>query len=139
MAKGRKTDWTPEMIQKLKDEFPTRFNKELASELGIGWRTLVRKARELGVDKEEGFLDKNRDTITQMATEAKPRNPMLGVRGWSVPGGEAFRFKPGNVPKMKTDPDLVQRVHQTRNETIKRDKLRRKYGLTPITKFKRLG
>ena len=43
------------MITRLKTEYPTQYNKELAAELGVSWRSLVRKARELGVEKRTRF------------------------------------------------------------------------------------
>lgn len=128
--------WTPEMFAKLTDKFPNTFNKELAEELGISWRTLIRKARELGLEKEESFLEKNKTVIQTMAKAARSPNKTKGQKGWTVPGGEKYQFKPGHIPKMKTDKSLVERVHKTRNETIRRDRIRRKIGLTPLTKFK---
>jgi len=85
------------MIKKLKEEFPYRFSKELAAEFEIGYRTLIRKARELGIDKELGFLEKNRKKITQMAIKARPLNPTSGLKGWSVPNSENTRFIKGQI------------------------------------------
>ena len=129
-------EWTAEMLETLNNKFPVTFNKELAEELGVSWRTLVRKARELGIEKEIGFLDKRREAITKMAQTARPENPTKGQKGWSVPGSEKYRFKKGHIPAMKTDSELVERVRQTRNETIRREKIRLKIGLEPMTKLK---
>jgi hypothetical protein len=128
-------NWTPVMIQKLKIEFPVRFNKELAKELGVGWRSLVRKAREMGVEKEPDFLENRRHVITEMAVKAN-HNPNTGNKGWSVPNSEYTRFKKGNVSVMRTNPDVVEKVRVKRNKTIKRERLRLKYGLLPLTKLK---
>jgi hypothetical protein len=132
----RKIEWTPDMLQKLKERFPVEFNKDLAKELGISWRSLIRKARELSIEKEPQFLDKRRTTISRMAQESRPPNPTKGLKGWCVPNSEQFRFKPGHVPRMAFDPKLVERVHATRNETIRRDRIRAKIGLPRLTKFK---
>ena len=43
MAKGIKINWTDEMIQKLKDEFSYRFNKDLAKDLGVSWNKKNKK------------------------------------------------------------------------------------------------
>lgn len=130
-----KKNWTPEMIQALYEKFPVTYNKVLASELKVSWRTLVRKARELGIYKEPGFLETRRVEIEKMANANKPSNPMKGVKGWSVPGGESYRFTRGHIPAMATDPSLVKRVHETRNETIRRDRIRMKLGLSRLTKI----
>ena len=38
--KGKKTEWTPEMISKLKQEFPTRISVDIAKELNLSLRTI---------------------------------------------------------------------------------------------------
>ncbi len=129
-----KIDWTAEMIQKLREEFPLRFNKELAAELNVGWRSLVRKARQLGIDKEPRFLDKNRDIIIKMAV-ANNRNKYTGCKGWSVPNSAGTRFKKGDISIMTTDLSVVEKVRESRNETIRREKIRIKYGMRRLTKL----
>jgi len=131
-----KINWTPEMIVKLKADYPIRYNKELAKELSVSWRSLVRKAREFGIEKEEGFLEKRKPEIQAMAREAHPPHPFKGVKGWCVPNSENHRFRRGQVSKMKTDPELVQKVRTKRNETIARDRRRLRLGLSPLTKLK---
>lgn len=130
--KGLKTIWTPEMIEKLTNEFPYRFSRDVGKDLGLSIRTIIRKARELGLEKEEGFLAKNRAEISKLAIEAKPPNPMKGVKGWSVPGGEKFQFKPGEKRYLIN----YKKVHEKRNETIRKERLRIKYGLPRKTKLK---
>lgn len=46
------------------------------------------------------------------------------------------RYQKGNIPDTATDAALVKRIHLKRNDTIRRDRLRRKYGMSPLTKFK---
>lgn len=55
---GRKKSihWTGNMLSDLKRHFPTTKNKELAELLGVSERTLVRKARELGIGKNPEWL-----------------------------------------------------------------------------------
>lgn len=43
--------WTPQMIADLRRWFPTTLNEELAGILGVSQRTMIRKARELGLQK----------------------------------------------------------------------------------------
>lgn len=129
-------EWTDEMIDIITSKFATSFNRDLAYELGVSMRTMIRKARELGLEKEHGFLDKNRKKISQMARDARSPNPTKGQKGWSVPGGERYQFKPGHVPAMKNNPELIERVHRKRNETIKNEKFRLRVGLQPETKLR---
>jgi len=127
--------WSEKMLEIIKEKFSFTFNRELAKELNVSMRTLIRKARELNLEKEPDFLDKNRETITKMAV-ANNYNKYTGVKGWSVPNSEMTRFKPGQSSLMKFDRDLVARVHKTRNETIKRERIRMRLGLSRLTNLK---
>ncbi len=128
--KGLKTNWSNEMIEKLKIEFPNRFSRDIGKEMGISIRTVIRKARELKLEKIENFLDQNRSEITRLAQENKPPNPMKGVKGFVVPGGVKHQFKKGHIPM-----NNPEKSRNTRNETIQKEKLRIKYGLPQKTKL----
>ncbi len=97
-------EWTPQMLKLLRDFFPIMFNEALAKWIGVSQRTLIRKARELGIEKQEGFLEKRRDDIVRRASEArKARGDVKGT--WfkkgirSNPAGE---FKKGHVESPET-------------------------------------
>ena len=79
-------DWTAEMIDTITSKFATSFNRDLAGELGVSLRTLIRKARELGLEKEPGFLEKNRKTISKMAKDA-----LLEVKTYRIISGRDRR------------------------------------------------
>lgn len=130
--KGTKTTWTPEMLDKLKSEFPYRFSRDIGKDLGLSIRTIIRKARELGLEKQQGFLDQNRNEISKRAQEARPENPNKGDSSFRIPGGEKYLFKTGQARY----PVDYTKIHQKRNETIKKERLRLKYGLPPKTKMK---
>jgi hypothetical protein len=130
-----KITWTCEMVETLRNEFPTSFNKELAKKLGVSWRSLVRKARELGIEKEANFIESRRPEIVKMIARVRKANPKQTGKGFVVPNSEQYRFKAGHVPRMKHDRGLIDKVHKTRNETIKRERIRIKYGLPRITKL----
>lgn len=133
---SKKIIWTSYMIDRLINEFPFRFNRILATDLNVSMRSLIRKARELNINKEPNFLEKNRDKITEMAIKAHPPHPHIGDSNWSVPNSEATRFQKGNISPMGTSHKVVRKCHKTRNETIRMEKLRLKYGLNQKTKLK---
>lgn len=130
--KGAKIHWTDEMILKLKAEFAIRFSRDIGADMGISIRSVIRKARELGLEKEAGFLDKNRKEISARAQEARPENPTKGDSSFRIPGGEAFQFKKGQA----RHPVDYEKIHEKRNATIQKEKLRIKYGLQQKTKLK---
>ena len=124
------------MIYMVKKYFPVKYNRVLAAELNVSMRSLIRKARELGIEKETNFLEIRRDEITKMAVIAHPPNQHKGHIGWYVPNSEETRFKIGNVSIMTINPAVVEKVRTKRNQLIKREKIRAKLGLSPISKIK---
>lgn len=117
--------WTSRMLKLLADYFPTMFNKPLARWIGVSERTLIRKARELGIDKAEGFLDTRRADITELAADALRR----GYRSGRIKGGfqkgvhsnPAGEFKHGHVEspetKAKRSASLRRTFAKKRNQT----------------------
>lgn len=97
-------EWTPQMISTLGHFFPTMFNRYLAQWLGVSLRTLIRKARELGLEKEEGFLDKKREKINELAGEAlRARGDVDGT--WfkkGVRNNPSGEFKKGHKESAET-------------------------------------
>jgi len=134
--KPYKIDWTPEMIHRLKYEFKYAYNKTLAIDLGVSWRSLVRKARELGLEKEEGFLEKRKEQIQKMARAKRQPNPTKGQKGWCVTNSEVHRFKPGNISPMATSQEVRNKVSRSRLKTIEEERYRIREGLDQITKLK---
>lgn len=94
--------WTPQMLKLLTTYFPTMFNKPLAKWIGVSLRTMLRKARELGLEKQEGFLDKRRKEINQMAGEAlkKVGNPARFKKGERF--CPEYEFKKGHRENQET-------------------------------------
>lgn len=131
-----KIDWTPEMIRRLKFEFKYAYNKSLAIDLGVSCRSLIRKARELGLEKEEGFLEKRKLQIQKMARAKRGTNPTKGLKGWCVPNSESHRFKHGNISPMVASQNVRDKVSRSRLKTIEEEKYRIREGLDQITKLK---
>ena len=94
------------MLKLLADYFPTMFNKPLARWIGVSERTLIRKARELGLNKADGFLETRRADIQELAADALRR----GYRSGRIQGGfpkgvhsnPAGEFKKGHVESAET-------------------------------------
>jgi len=114
--KGNKINWTEEMDNRLRLLFPITFTRELSESMGISRRSIIRRVRELGIEKEPDFLEKNRDQITKMATEAHPPHPMKGVRGWCVPNSQQTRFKKGQRNGAAIDRKFAQKAWETRRK-----------------------
>lgn len=123
------THWTDEMIRQLQDGYATKFNRDLAIEIGVSLRTLIRKARALGLKKEPGFLAKNFDEIERRAAIASRKVGRAYLKGIRTnPAGE---FKPGHKESADTKAKRIASL----KERAYRDKVRLKYGLKPTTKW----
>lgn len=107
--------WTDSMIATLKAKFPTTFNKTLAEELKVSPRSLIRKARELNISKEEGFLDKNRATISRMASQARPKNSPETIARITQQG-IPYRFKKGEKRKHTINYSKVWETRRRNNK-----------------------
>ena len=85
--------WSPSMISYLQKHFPTTKNKELAEELGVSPRTMIRKAREMGLQKNLQWIQGVWDEHRLMAQAESKRK---GYPGAFKPGneiGKEYRFK----------------------------------------------
>ena len=86
--------WNKDMLDYLRQHFPTSLNEELAGCLGVSVRTLIRKARELGLSKNPRWLKAVWDERRKWAhIEARRK----GYPGSIKPGqhlSPATEFKP---------------------------------------------
>lgn len=91
--------WTPKQIKLLKDFFPIMFNKPLAKWIGVSQRTMIRKARELGIEKEENFLDTRRDDINALLSEALKKAPDTNGTRFKkgIHASRGTEFKKGHI------------------------------------------
>lgn len=51
-----KIHWSPYMIERLTNKYATTKNEDLAIDLNVSPRTVIRKARELGLVKDKGWM-----------------------------------------------------------------------------------
>lgn len=54
----KRFDWTPQMLSDLNRLYPTTKNEELASIFMMSAKTVARKARSLGIQKDRNWLAK---------------------------------------------------------------------------------
>lgn len=88
--------WSSTMLCMLRKYFATTKNEELAGMLGVSVRSLIRKARELGITKDESWLKQMWSAYVRLAH--------LHSRSLGYPGAfrkgespKAGQFKPGRV------------------------------------------
>jgi len=95
--------WTDEQLILLRTYFPIMFNRPLAKWIGVSMRTLIRKAREFGLEKKEGFLQERKRDIQRLAGDAIRRSDHKNTRfKKGVHSNPAGEFKPGHVESPET-------------------------------------
>lgn len=85
--------WSANMISMLKRYFPITRNEEVAELIGVSPRTIVRKARELGLEKDSNWL---KDVWNYNRMDAQAASKRKGYPGAFKPGnrvGEKRQFK----------------------------------------------
>lgn len=75
--------WSPSMLNDLRRWFPTTLNAELAEVLGVSSRTLIRKARSLGLVKDPQWLA---EIWEERRLLAQVRSKQLGYPGTFAAG-----------------------------------------------------
>ena len=122
MKEGLAMGWTEKRLDTLKEKFSTTFNIELAKEIGVSQRTLIRKARELKLEKEVDFLKKRRNVIGAMAHANRGKNDQATIDRITQ-AGIPYRFKKGNIPPKAFPPEIreVQHLIKSLNRKIKKN------------------
>ena len=115
---ARRIFWNSQMLDDLRRMFPTTLNDEMAEYLGVSPRTMIRKARELGLQKDPVWLAQVWEQRRQWAHMASRRK--------GYPGG----FQPG----VRSNPDTEFKTGHTltqEQQEKKREKMRQWYLLHP--------
>ena len=100
-GKAMKIFWSKQMLDDLRRMFPTSKNQEVAEYLGVSLRTVVRKARELGLEKDQNWLSDVWDSHRRMAHMV---SRSLGYPGGFQKGQHASpetEFKKGHKPTVE--------------------------------------
>ena len=118
--------WSRQMLDDLRIMYPTTFNAELAHILGVSSRTMIRKARELGLEKDREWL---RGVYRDNVMVAHCLNKMRGNKGQfknGVRSSPATEFKPGTHKPLTADQEARRRESLKRAWCLRRAKERRK-------------
>lgn len=104
--------WSKDMTDYLRRHFPTTLNDELAGCLGVSPRTLIRKARELGLQKDPIWLAAVWEERRRMAHSANKAHgyPNAYKKGQRAnPDGE---FKPGHKESAETKARRIENIRK---------------------------
>lgn len=124
-------------------------NADIMEKYGIGESTLHRLARKYGLKKSKRYMTKTQRMATDAAHEVcrrygvyeETRRRMRQEAAERKERGERPRngFQPGVTSLMRLgarrERERIRKAHASRKETIRRDRLRVRWGLEPITKM----
>lgn len=88
-----KIHWNIYMLETITNLFPTTFNEVLAGILGVSQRTMIRKARELGLEKDKSWLQNVWKEHRRWACIESKRNGYPGSFKKGNEIGKEYRFK----------------------------------------------
>lgn len=122
-------EWTAERLNILRQYYPTMFNAALAKWIGCSYRTLERKAAELGLRKVDDFNAVRSYDISKLLSEAIKKDYAEGRRVSPFPKGVRSNpdgeFKPGFRFEGETEKARIEKIRMT----YRRKKLLKIYGL----------
>ena len=90
--------WNRDMLDLIKAAFPNTLNEDLAGMLGVSVRTMIRKARELGLQKDPCWLAAVWEERRLMAQVESKRLGYPGSFQKGIHYSPATEFKKGHVP-----------------------------------------
>lgn len=130
-GRGRSLVWTSQMLSDLRRLFARTKNEELAGILGVGVSTMVRKARELGLEKDGEWLSgmwRDHVRMAHMMSRA------LGYPGRIMPGEHRNpdgEYKAGRVHSEEDRRKISEgnRRNWMLHKRERRTKIRRTRGL----------
>lgn len=123
----------------LAENFADTSNAECARHLNVGWRTVVRMARNLGLEKSREFLEYHwRENVEKM----RIMNKGEGNRGKEnlIKYGAKYRFKKGETSRQRIgdvrEEQRIRKMAETRRETVRKERARIIWGYPQKTKMK---
>lgn len=130
---------TDEQQQWLRDHFATTLNKDLAAHFGCSQETVHRWARAMGLKKDpEWFRTILLERCRMMA--AVNRGPGNHGKKNLLIYGQPHRFRKGQTNRERYGEEnerrRIQRAAATRRETIRKERMRIRWGLPQETKLR---
>ena len=118
--------WSRQMVDDLKAMYPNTFNYDLAHILGVSSRTMIRKARELGLEKDREWLT---GVYRENVRVACCLNKVHGNKGQFKKGVRSSpdtEFKSGRRKTLTDEQETKRRESLKRSWCLRRAKERRR-------------
>lgn len=93
---SRRIHWNSQMLSDLRRMFPTETNADVAEYIGVSVRTVIRKARELGLEKDQAWVRKIWDDNRRLAQFMSRKKGYPGGFQERPESGLPYRYKKGH-------------------------------------------
>ena len=129
---------TDEQQQWLRDNFANTLNKDCAAHLGISESSVHRWARQLGLTKDPDWFHALVMERVRMMADVNRGPGNHGKKNLHL--GEPHRFRKGQTNRERYGEENerrpIQRAAATRRETIRKERMRVRWGLPQETKLR---
>lgn len=134
-----KITFTDEQRDWLIEHFSTTLNKDCADYLGVSMRTMIRFARELGLEKDPAWLHGIYMERVRIAARANKGEGNKGVANL-LKYGEPYRFKKGETSRQRLgnerEKERIRKAVASLRETRRKERMRVNWGLEQQTKLR---
>lgn len=115
--------WSDETVRKFRRLYPTTLNDDLAVEFGCSVRTIVRRAREMGLEKDSVWLHGVWDETRKLCYH----NPDQDLTAF-LEAGKKYRFKKGVGCQMSREQhsEQMKKAWEIRHRRMRAEKYRHK-------------
>ena len=114
---SRRIYWNPQMLSEIRRLYPTNTNQDVSEYIGVSVRTLIRKARELGLEKDPVWLHKIWEDSRRLAQFESRRKGYPGCFRERPESGVKYRFKKGH----RISPKEREKISQSLKDWYRRN------------------
>ena len=132
----RTIKWSYDMLRTLREMYPHDTNTRIAAAIGVGTRCVVAKAAELGLEKERDIRRKEAERLLMENYGTHSQSELSRLTGLSL---RTVKRMAGRLGLKRDADDASWFISSRRKEIIRRERLRLRIGLDPITNVKVTG
>lgn len=138
--KGKKVTFTDDDLQYIRDHYADTHNEELAAHFNCGWRTIVRRAAEMGLKKSPEFMRQCQRHTAEAAKNSHLRHGTYPPKGFVIPNRHIGQFQKGVRPVDRFGEErwaeICGKRHDSLELTRRRERARAVWCLPQRTKLR---
>lgn len=137
-----KIEFTDDQADWMRKHYPTTYNQECCDYLGVSMRTMIRFARSLGLTKDPDFVKSISHEHCKLMQSLNRGEGNAGKVNL-IKYGPRYQFRKGVTSVQRIGIEAweaaKEKMRATRNELIRKERMRISWGLPQRTKMKLVG